>query len=401
MDKQDHRNIGKQRDLWHFEEEAPGMVYWHAQGWKIYRQLEDWIRIRMADLGYNEVRSPQLLPRSLWEQSGHWEKFGENMFVVPARKEGDRDMALKPMSCPCHLQIFNAGLHSYRELPMRYCEFGICHRDEASGAMHGLMRTKGFEQDDAHVLCMSSQVEGEVSRFVQLLKSCYEDLGFPIFRVALSLRPDVRAGSDGDWDQAEAQLLSAARAAGLEPEIQAGEGAFYGPKLEFALQDRQGRWWQCGTIQLDMVLPGRLGASYIDQNGARAVPVMLHHAVLGSMGRFIGVLLEHFGGRLPFWLAPDQVAIMPISEDQNEWASSVAQFARNRGFRVRMMDQSETLQRRLALAHEELIPVHFVIGAKEADLDAVMVQSGGKKNLMVIGDALRHLEKLRDMRSCA
>lgn len=392
MEQNDHRILARRLDLYHMEEEAPGMVYWHAPGWRLYRVLEDFIRDRMRALGYEEVRSPQLLPRSLWEASGHWEKFGENMFAVPAREPGGRDMALKPMSCPCHVQIFNADLKSWRDLPVRYAEFGVCHRDEASGSMHGLMRTRGFEQDDAHVLCAPDQVEGEVARFVQLLSDVYARLGFPDFEVALSLRPEKRAGSDEDWDLAESRLLSAARACGLEPAIQPGEGAFYGPKLEFALKDARGRSWQCGTIQLDMVLPGRLGASYVDRDDRKAVPVMLHHAVLGSMGRFIGILLEHHEGKLPLWLAPRQVAILPISRDQHEFAGQVHDRLRGSGLRSVLLDRDESLQRRLVEAHELLFPAHVVIGRSEAAAGEVMMQAGGRKDRMGIEAALSWLD---------
>ncbi|MFG6080384.1 threonine--tRNA ligase [Paracoccus litorisediminis] len=388
MEIEDHRMLARRLDLYHIEENAPGMVYWHPAGWRVYRVLEDYIRGKMRALGYDEVRSPQLLPRELWEKSGHWEKFGDNMFAVP-RPDG-RDLALKPMSCPCHLQIFNSDMRSWRELPMRYAEFGICHRDESSGSMHGLMRSRGFEQDDAHVICRPDQVEAEVARFVELLKSVYAELGFADFDVALSLRPEKRAGSERDWDLAEANLLSAARAAGLEAALLPGEGAFYGPKLEFALRDLQGRSWQCGTIQLDMVLPGRLDAAYIGEDGARHVPVMLHHAVLGSMGRFIGILLEHHRGRLPLWLAPVQVAILPISEAQGDAAAAAFQAMRAAGLRPVLLDQSESLQRRIVLAHERLIPVHAVIGHREADAGEVMLQDAAGKRAMPLAEAIRH-----------
>lgn len=391
MEHNDHRVLGRKLDLWHFEEDAPGMVFWHSAGWQLYRALEDYIRSKMRNLGYDEVRSPQLLPRSLWEASGHWDKFSENMFEVPG-KDGGRDMALKPMSCPCHVQIYNSDLRSWRDLPMRMAEFGICHRDEPSGSMHGLMRSRGFEQDDAHVLCMPSQVEQEVVRFVGLLSEVYAEIGFPDFDVSLSLRPEKRAGSDADWDQAEAQLLSAARAAGLGPDIQPGEGAFYGPKLEFALKDRQGRAWQCGTIQLDMVLPGRLGACYIDQNGEKSVPVMLHHAVLGSMGRFIGILLEHFEGHLPLWLAPRQVAILPIGQDQRAYADQVLQQLRRVDLRAVLMDDDESLQRRLVSAHDLLIPVHLVVGGREESSGKVMLQHQDKKSAMPVAEAISYLK---------
>lgn len=391
MELDDHRILARRLDLYHMEEDAPGMVYWHPAGWRLYQALEAFIRGRMRALDYQEVRSPQLLPRSLWEASGHWEKFGENMFSVPARVPGGRDMALKPMSCPCHLQIFNAGHHSWRDLPMRYAEFGICHRDEASGAMHGLMRTRGFEQDDAHVMCEPGQVEGEVSRFVALLRDVYAALGFAEVDVALSLRPQKRAGSDADWDRAEAQLLSAARAAGLDPALLPGEGAFYGPKLEFALRDRAGRAWQCGTIQLDLVLPGRLGAAFIDREGSRAVPVMLHHAVLGSMGRFIGILLEHHRGRLPFRFAPDQVAILPVSDGQSDAARAFRAQLLAAGLRPILLEGAETLSRRLVMAHDRLIPVHAVIGKREASACKVTLQEGGSRETVGVSEAVKRL----------
>lgn len=390
MDLDDHRILARRLDLYHMEEDAPGMIYWHGAGWQIYRILEDYIRGHMSRLGYQEVRSPQLLPKSLWEASGHWEKFGEAIFAVP-RPDG-RDMALKPMSCPCHLQIFNHARRSWRDLPMRICEFGICHRDEPSGSMHGLMRTRGFEQDDAHVICMPDQVQGEVARFVALLKIVYAALGFPSFDVSLSLRPEKRAGSDDDWDRSEAQLLAAARDCGLEPALQPGEGAFYGPKLEFALKDMHGRSWQCGTIQLDMVVPGRLGASYIGADGEAHVPVMLHHAVLGSLGRFIGILLENCAGRLPLWLAPVQVAVLPIADPQLDAAKDVADAMRAAGLRPEVFGQADSLQRRLVSMHERLIPAQIVIGKREAAAGHVMLKLGGEERAMPVAEAIAKLQ---------
>jgi threonyl-tRNA synthetase len=373
MEHDDHRILARRLDLYHIEEDAPGMIYWHPAGWRLYRQLEEYLRGRMLQLDYEEVSSPQLLPRSLWELSGHWEKFRENMFVV-AHGSG-RDMALKPMSCPCHLQIFNSSLRSWRDLPMRLSEFGACHRDEPSGAMHGLLRTRGFVQDDAHVLCMPQQIESEVARFVGLLSSVYSDLGFAAFDVALSLRPEKRAGTDEDWDQAEAQLLAAARSTGLSPVLQPGEAAFYGPKLEFALRDRHGRSWQCGTIQLDFVLPARLGASYAGSDGSPSIPVMLHHAIFGSMGRFIGILLEHHHGRLPFWLAPIQVAVMPVSEHQLGIAQELKRHLAAAGLRPRLFDESETLARRIVSSHDLMVPVVAVLGRREAQDGSITLRS--------------------------
>jgi threonyl-tRNA synthetase len=397
MEQDDHRILARRLDLFHIEEDAPGMIYWHPAGWRLYRLLEDFIRDRMRKAGYDEVQSPQLLPRSLWQRSGHWEKYGENMFVV-SRASG-RDLALKPMSCPCHLQIFNAALRSWRDLPMRLAEFGSCHRDEPSGSMHGLLRTRSFVQDDAHVICMPQHVDAEVARFADLLSSVYATLGFQEFGVALSLRPERRAGSDEDWDRAETRLLAAAKGAGLDPVLQPGEGAFYGPKLEFSLRDRQGRSWQCGTIQLDFVLPDRLGASYIDAEGNRAVPVMLHHAVFGSMGRFIGILLEHHQGRLPFWLAPVQVAVLPIAEDQQGAAQDLMQAFAAAGLRSQLFDQAETLSRRLVSCHELLIPTVAVLGKREVQDGSVTLNSKRGQWVLDRAEAVAKLVESAALRS--
>lgn len=366
MQENDHRNLAVRLDIYHIEEEAPGMVFWHPRGFALYRVLEDYIRARMRSLSYAEVRTPQLLPIEMWERSGHWEKFSENMFRVDG---GDgRDMALKPMSCPCHLQIFNDRKRSWRELPMRYAEFGLCHRNESSGSMHGLMRTRAFEQDDAHVLCTPDQVRGEVARFASLLADVYRDMGFSDIEVSLSTRPEVRAGDGALWDWAEGELLEAARACGLDPVIKPGEGAFYGPKIEFALRDRMGRSWQSGTIQLDSVLPGRLGAAYVGQDGNDHVPVMIHHAVFGSMGRFIALLLEQHDGRLPFWLSPDQVAVLPLNDDPavHAHAASLVVDLMRAGVRATVIEARETLSRRIVEAHDREIPVMAIVGAREA-----------------------------------
>lgn len=366
MQEHDHRSLAVRLDLYHIEEAAPGMVFWHPRGFAIYRVLEDYIRARMRSLSYAEVRTPQLLPIEMWERSGHWEKFSENMFRVDGG-EG-RDMALKPMSCPCHLQIFNDQKRSWRDLPMRYAEFGLCHRNESSGSMHGLMRTRAFEQDDAHVLCAPDQVRGEVARFASLLADVYRDMGFSDIEVSLSTRPDVRAGEDSLWDWSEGELLAAARACGLDPVIKPGEGAFYGPKIEFALRDRMGRHWQSGTIQLDSVLPARLGAAYVGQDGSDHVPVMIHHAVFGSMGRFMALLLEQHGGSLPFWLSPDQIAVLPVNDDPEvrSHASFVVMELMRAGLRPTMIEARETLSRRIVEAHEREIPVMAIVGAREA-----------------------------------
>ncbi len=385
----DHRNLARKLDLYHFEEDAPGMVFWHPRGYRIYRELEDFIRRKMRRLGYQEVRTPQLLPRSLWEQSGHWEKFSQHMFVVP--RENGRDMALKPMSCPCHVQIFNDRRRSWRELPLRYAEFGACHRDEPSGSMHGLMRTRAFEQDDAHVICLPEQIGEEVGRFVKLVRDIYTALGFSDFRISLSLRPENRAGSDADWDWSEGELLRVAREAGIEPELLPGEGAFYGPKLEFALMDSQGRSWQCGTAQLDSVLPLRLGASYVAADGAKAVPVMIHHAVLGSMGRFIGILLEERKGALPLWLAPDQVAVMPISDKHEAYAREVESCLLERDIRVRVIPSGETLGRRIISARALEIPAQVILGDREMAEGSAALKISQQQEVLVLPDLVSRL----------
>lgn len=391
MDDLDHRSLGTRLDLWHIQEDAPGMVFWHPRGNTLYRVLEDYIRRKMRRLGYAEVRTPQLLPRELWIQSGHWEKFGAHMFGFA---DGERAMALKPMSCPCHVQIFNKGLRSWRDLPLRYAEFGICHRDEPSGSLHGLMRTRGFEQDDAHVFCREQDVPSEVARFVGLLSEVYAEFGFPEPEVSLSTRPAARAGSDELWDWSEATLAAAARQCGLSYTIQPGEGAFYGPKLEFALRDRLGRSWQCGTVQLDSVLPGRLDASYVGPDGNRAIPVMIHHAVFGSIGRVIAMLLEHHAGALPFWLSPDQVAVAPIARDHSDYAARVLDALEAQGIRSVLFASADTLSRRIVAAHEAGIPVVAVVGQREAQQGTISLRErAGAVFVMPLADAVAALRE--------
>lgn len=394
MENNDHRRLGSDLSLYHIQENAPGMVFWHPRGYAVYRVLEDYIRKKMRGLGYQEVRTPQLLPRELWEQSGHWEKFKQNMYCVS--DEDEREFALKPMSCPCHLQIFNQGVRSWRELPIRYAEFGACHRNEPSGSMHGLMRTRAFEQDDAHVLCREEDVQSEVARFIGLLDQVYKDLGFANYEIALSTRPAVRAGSDELWDWAEAQLALAAKQRRVEIQIQPGEGAFYGPKLEFVLKDRQGRSWQCGTVQLDVVLPKRLGASYIDKDGQPAVPMMIHHAVFGSMGRFLAILLEEHEGNLPYWLSPDQVAVIPIAEGQLDYARDVHARLFDEGVRSVLYEMNEGLSRKLVQSHQDKVPVAIIVGRREAEAGQVAVrEADGSQNVMSIDDAVELLLKRR------
>lgn len=390
MDDLDHRSLGSRLELYHLQDDAPGMVFWHPRGYAVYRVLEDYIRRKMRGLGFAEVRTPQVLPRSLWERSGHWDKFRDNMFLV--EDEGGRQMALKPMSCPCHVQIFNKGLRSWRELPIRYAEFGACHRNESSGSMHGLMRTRAFEQDDAHVFCREEDVVAEIGRFIGLLDEVYRELGFADYQVALSTRPAERAGSDAQWDWAEARLEEAARARGMDFVVQPGEGAFYGPKLEFVLRDRLGRSWQCGTVQVDCVLPERLGAAYVAPDGARAVPVMIHHAVFGSMGRFIAMLLEHHGGVLPFWLAPEQVAVAPISDRQGDYARQVLDMLGRSGVRAVLHDGNETLPRRIVAAHDAGIPVMAIVGEREARDGSVALRfRNGVQSVLKLADAAASL----------
>jgi len=363
MDDIDHRSLGNRMDLFHQREEGPGMVFWHPRGFALYQVIEDYVRRKMKGAGFREVRTPQLLARSLWERSGHWEKFGDNMFEVV---DGDRVAALKPMSCPGHVQIFNKGSRSFRDLPVRLCEFGACHRNEPSGALHGLMRTRAFVQDDAHIFCAEEHVESEVANFCALLRAAYADFGFPDIRVAFSTRPEIRAGADATWDRAEAALAAAARSAGVDYQPDPGQGAFYGPKLDFFLRDRQDHEWQCGTIQLDAVLPERLDAHYVDSRGKARRPVMLHHAVLGSVERFIAILLEHHQGKLPLWLAPDQIAVASINSGQAAYADHVAAALAREGYRVVTDNRPERLPKKIVNARNAGIPILLAVGAREA-----------------------------------
>ncbi len=375
MNEIDHRILGSKLDLFHQQQEGPGMVFWHPRGWALYRVLEDYVRARMRRAGFREIRTPQRLARSLWERSGHWDKFGAQMYALPGRSsiEPSTDvdhndaqaLCLKPMSCPCHVQVFNQRIRSYRELPIRYSEFGACHRDEPSGSLEGLKRTRAFVQDDAHVFCTESQIEQEVARFCELLRAVYAALGFLSITVALATRPAQRAGEDIAWDRAEASLAAAARAAGLQFDILQGEGAFYGPKLEFQLADSRGRKWQCGTIQLDFVLPERLGAQFVNDENVRDTPVMVHHAVLGSMERFIAILLEHYEGRLPVWLAPEQIVVANISDAHAPYAIRAVQVLTNAGLRVVADCRAERLERKIIDARGLQIPLMIVVGARD------------------------------------
>jgi threonyl-tRNA synthetase len=402
----DHRVLGNKLDLFHQQEEGPGMVFWHPRGWELYRVLEDYIRRRMRRAGFREIRTPQLLARSIWERSGHWEKFGANMYSLSegqdsgsANDERDADdasearaLCLKPMSCPCHVQVFNQRVRSYRELPVRYSEFGACHRDEPSGSLEGLKRTRAFVQDDAHVFCTEAQIEVEVGRFCDLLRNVYADLGFPAFSVALATRAALRAGADGVWDRAEAALAKAALAAGLQFDVREGEGAFYGPKVEFHLLDSRARSWQCGTIQLDFVLPERLDAQYVNDRNERERPVMIHHAVLGSMERFIAMLLEHHEGWLPLWLAPEQVAVATINDASAAYAAQVVQALEDAGVRVVLDDRPERLEKKIVDAREKQVPVFVAVGPRdERDRTISIRERDGQQVVLALAEGVERL----------
>ncbi|MCY1034059.1 threonine--tRNA ligase [Corallococcus sp. BB11-1] len=380
LDEHDHRALGQRLDLFHLQEEAPGMVFWHPRGLMLYRLLEEHVRHRMRDEGYQEVRTPQLFSQPLWEQSGHWENFRENMFCLP---EGDRHLALKPVSCPGHIHLVQRMAPSHRDLPLRLGEFGLVHRSEPSGALHGLFRLRQFTQDDGHIFCAPEQVEAEVVRYVKSLKAFYAGFGFDAVQVAFSGRPAMRAGSDALWDQAEAWLQSAARQAGLQFEEQPGQGAFYGPKLEFVLQDRLGRAWQCGTIQLDLVLPERFDLHYVDAAGARMRPVMLHRALFGSLERFIGILLEHHGGALPAWLAPEQVVVASVGAGAAAYAERLASRLRQAGCRARADVRDESLSKKVLGSHEAGVPFLAVVGGREVEANNVRLRQrdGAQRDL--------------------
>jgi threonyl-tRNA synthetase len=375
-EKRDHRKIGKEMGLFHLEEAAVGSVFWHPKGWKLYRTVEDYMRRRLDAGAYQEVKTPQVLDRRLWEASGHWENYRKNMFMatVEDQDEAHRALALKPMNCPCHVLIFNQGLRSYRELPLRMAEFGACHRYEPSGALHGIMRVRAFTQDDAHIFCEEHQIAAEAVRFTELLSSIYRDLGFESFRVKFSDRPDQRAGDDGIWDRAEGALHEACRIAGVQYEMNPGEGAFYGPKLEFVLRDAIGRDWQCGTFQVDFVLPERLDAQYVAEDGGRKRPVMLHRAILGSFERFLGILIEQYAGRFPLWLAPVQVVVATIVDEAAPFAEEAAAALRAAGLRVETDLRNEKINRKVVDHIEQRVPVLAVVGRREAEERALVLR---------------------------
>jgi len=381
-EKRDHRKLGRQLGLFHLQEEAAGSVFWHAKGWVLYREIEAYVRRRLDAGGYSEVKTPQLVDRSLWEASGHWEKFGENMFT--AQSEDERTLALKPMNCPCHVQIFRQGIKSYRDLPLRMAEFGSCHRNEPSGALHGIMRVRAFTQYDAHIFCTEDQITAESVKFCSLLQSIYADFGFTDVRVKFSDRPEVRAGDDATWDRAEAALTDAIKAAKLDTILNPGEGAFYGPKLEFVLRDAIGRDWQCGTLQVDFVLPDRLNAEYVGEDGNRHRPVMLHRAILGSMERWIGILIEQYAGRMPAWLAPVQIVVASITDQANDYAREVADVAAAMGLRVETDLRNEKISYKVREHSVMKVPFILAVGGREAEAKTVALRRLGSNDQQVI-----------------
>ncbi|WP_116473195.1 threonine--tRNA ligase [Zobellella maritima] len=370
--KRDHRKIGKQLDLYHMQEEAPGMVFWHNDGWSVFRELEHFVRTKLREYQYEEVKGPFMMDRVLWEKSGHWDKYAENMFTTHSE---NRDYAIKPMNCPGHVQIFNQGLKSYRDLPLRMAEFGCCHRNEPSGALHGLMRVRGFTQDDAHIFCTEEQIQEEVSACIKMVYDVYGTFGFTDVAVKLSTRPEKRIGSDEIWDKAELALEEALKANGLEYQLQPGEGAFYGPKIEFTLYDCLNRAWQCGTVQLDFALPGRLGASYVGEDNERHVPVMIHRAILGSIERFIGILIEEYAGLFPTWLAPTQVMVLNITDNQAEYAQQLANDLNNVGIRAKADLRNEKIGFKIREHTLKRVPFMLVCGDKEVEAGEVAVRT--------------------------
>ncbi|MAX85920.1 MULTISPECIES: threonine--tRNA ligase [Thalassolituus] len=391
-EKRDHRKLAKQLDLFHLQEEAPGMVFWHPNGWTIYQVLEQYMRRVQNDAGYQEIKTPQVVDRTLWEKSGHWEHYSDAMFTTESEK---RSYAVKPMNCPCHIQVFNQGLKSYRELPLRLAEFGCCHRNEPSGALHGIMRVRGFTQDDAHIFCSNSQIRQEASDFIKLTLDVYKDFGFDAVEMKLSTRPEGRIGEESLWDEAEAALEDALNDAGLDWELQPGEGAFYGPKIEFSLRDCIGRVWQCGTIQLDFMLPERLGAQFVDEDGERKTPVMLHRAILGSFERFVGILIEHYAGAMPPWLSPKQVSILNITDSQAEYCTEIAEKLKAAGFRADADLRNEKIGFKIREHTLHKVPFQLVVGDKEKETNTVAVRTRKGEDLgtMSVDEFIAILEK--------
>ena len=391
-DKRDHRKLGRQLSLFHIQENAPGMVFWHPLGWSLYLKLQDFIREELGQSGYQEIRTPQIVDRTLWEQSGHWEKFKEGMFTTSSE---NRDYAVKPMNCPCHVQIFNQGLRSYKDLPIRLAEFGSCHRNEPSGTLHGLMRVRNFVQDDAHIFCSENQIQEEVLEFIDLVFKIYKTFGFENVSIKLSTRPEKRVGSEEIWDKSEQSLAEALDAKQLDWQLLPGEGAFYGPKIEFSLEDCLGRIWQCGTIQVDFSMPDRLGATYIGEDGYRHTPVMLHRAILGSFERFIGILIENYAGDFPFWLAPEQIRLLPVTDDVRPYAEQLLDKLKTAGVSATIDSSGERLGKMIRTGEQMKLPVLAVIGAKEAEQNAVSLRSRRDGDLGVHSvDELLHAAQL-------
>ena len=390
--KRDHRKLGKQLDLFHVQDEAPGMIFWHPKGWAIWQQVEQYMRRIYQESGYQEVRAPQILDRSLWEKSGHWQNFKDNMFTTESEK---RDFAIKPMNCPGHVQIFNSDLRSYRDLPLRYGEFGNCHRNEPSGALHGLMRVRGFTQDDGHIFCTEAQIQAEVTAFNQVALDVYRVFGFTNITIKLALRPDHRLGDDATWDRAENALRDALRECGVEWAELPGEGAFYGPKVEYHLKDSLGRSWQCGTMQVDFQMPGRLGAEFVDADDVRKTPVMLHRAIVGSLERFIGILIEHYAGALPLWLAPVQAIVMTITDRQRDYAIEVENALKAAGLRVATDLRNEKISYKIREHSLQKLPYQLIVGDKEQEASTVAVRTRGGEDLgsMPIASLLARLRE--------
>ena len=380
-EKRDHRKLGKELDLFHFQDIAPGMVFWHANGWSIYKELEDYIRRKIAREGYQEIKTPQILDKDLWVQSGHWDKYQDNMYKTII---DDRELMIKPMNCPGHVQIYNQGIKSYKDLPLRMAEFGSCHRNEPSGALHGLMRVRNFVQDDAHIFCTEDQIESETINFCNLLQEVYGELGFEKVSIMFADRPDQRVGSDEIWDKAESALLNASKATGIPFDKNIGDGAFYGPKLDFYLHDAIGRKWQCGTLQVDFNMPGRLGASYIGEDNEKHIPVMLHRAILGSLERFTGILIEHYEGRFPLWLSPIQVVIATITSKADEYAKKIENIFIARGIRVILDSRNEKINYKVREHSVNKVPYIFVVGLNEMNDETVAIRKLGSKKQEII-----------------
>jgi len=396
--KRDHRQLGKEMNLFHFQDEAPGMVFWHPYGWTIYRQLQNFMRQKLEDSGYLEINTPLVVDRKLWEASGHWDKYRENMFITEIDEEHANDKrvnALKPMNCPCHVQVYNQGIKSYRDLPIKFAEFGSCHRYEPSGTMHGLMRVRGFTQDDGHIFCTENQIESETGKFIELLSDVYADLGFKDFDIKLSTRPETRVGSDEIWDKAESALEAAINNLGYPYKIDEGDGAFYGPKLDFVLTDAIGRDWQCGTFQLDFNLPERLDAEYVGEDGNKNNPVMIHRAVLGSFERFIGILIENYAGKLPFWLAPRQVVIASIISDVNDYSVEIMNALKKEGIRAEVDIRNEKISYKVREHSSKKVPIILAIGNNEKNDRTVSIRRIGSKdtNVLKLDDAIKEIIK--------